>query len=234
LCFIRVFWGILRLKGISTFIIKKIQYKIQANVNNIVVNRKNTRKYFNNIILWREVMKATGIVRRIDDLGRVVIPKEIRRSLRIREGEPLEIYTNDEGGVVFKKYSPIGEVGEFTKQYAEAINKSSGIPVAICDLDNVIAVAGISKKDYLKKPISPQIYSLLEKRQVFDADSADIELSITDDPEGRISYFSPIISEGSVVGGVMSLKGPNKLSPDETEKKLINTGSLFLSRQFEI
>jgi len=179
-------------------------------------------------------MKATGIVRRIDDLGRVVIPKEIRRSLRIREGEPLEIYTNDEGGVVFKKYSPIGEVGEFTKQYAEAINKSSGIPVAICDLDNVIAVAGISKKDYLKKPISPQIYSLLEKRQVFDADSADIELSITDDPEGRISYFSPIISEGSVVGGVMSLKGPNKLSPDETEKKLINTGSLFLSRQFEI
>ena len=94
-------------------------------------------------------MKATGIVRRIDDLGRVVIPKEIRRTMRIRDGEPLEIFTNNEGEVVFKKYSPIGEVGVFTSQYAEAINKSSGIPVAICDKDNVIAVSGLSKKDYL-------------------------------------------------------------------------------------
>ncbi|HAN20305.1 MAG: stage V sporulation protein T [Clostridiales bacterium GWF2_36_10] len=179
-------------------------------------------------------MKATGIVRRIDDLGRIVIPKEIRRSLRIREGEPLEIFTDKEGGVVFKKYSPIGEVGEFTMQYAEAINKSSGIPVAICDLDNIIAVAGVSKKDYLEKPISSQMSNLLERRQIYTSTSNVDELSITEDSEGRVSYLSPIISEGSVVGAVMALKSSEKPLSDETDKKLINTGALFLSKQLEV
>lgn len=179
-------------------------------------------------------MKATGIVRRIDDLGRVVIPKEIRRSLRIREGEPLEIYTNNEGGVVFKKYSPIGEVGKFTMQYAEAINKSSGIPVAICDLDSVIAVAGISKKEYLEKPISPTLSNLLERRQNFTAASNADELSLTENTQGKVSYMTPIISEGSVIGAVISLRNDDKEAPDETEKKLINTGAMFLSKQMEI
>lgn len=179
-------------------------------------------------------MKATGIVRRIDDLGRVVIPKEIRRSLRIREGEPLEIYTDQEGGVVFKKYSPIGEVGEFTMQYAEAINKSSGISIAICDLDNVIAVAGVPKKEYLEKPISSPLSNLLEKRQIYSSNSTADELSITETAEGKISYLSPIVSEGSVIGAVMSLRSTEKQMPDETEKKLINTGALFLSKQMEI
>jgi AbrB family transcriptional regulator (stage V sporulation protein T) len=179
-------------------------------------------------------MKATGIVRRIDDLGRVVIPKEIRRSLRIREGEPLEIFTDNEGGVVFKKYSPVGEVGEFTMQYAEAINKTSGIPVAICDLDNIIAVAGVPKKEYLEKPISNPLSNLLERRQNFAATSPSDELTITDSGNGKISYMTPIVSEGSVIGAIMSLKNDEKPAPDETEKKLINTGALFLSKQLEI
>ena len=96
-------------------------------------------------------MKATGIVRRIDDLGRVVIPKEIRRTMRIREGDPLEIYTDREGEVIFKKYSPIGELVDFAGQYADSLNKTCGIPVAICDRDSVVAVAGFSKKDYVEK-----------------------------------------------------------------------------------
>lgn len=179
-------------------------------------------------------MKATGIVRRIDDLGRVVIPKEIRRSLRIREGEPLEIFTDKEGGVVFKKYSPIGEVGEFTMQYAEAINKSSGISVAICDLDNVIAVAGVPKKEYLEKPISMPLASLLERRQVYTSTSAADELTVTETAEGKVSYLSPIISEGSVIGAVMSFRNADRPAADETEKKLINTGALFLSKQLDI
>lgn len=179
-------------------------------------------------------MKATGIVRRIDDLGRVVIPKEIRRSLRIREGEPLEIFTDNEGGVVFKKYSPVGEVGEFTMQYAEAINKTSGIPVAICDLDNVIAVAGVPKKEFLEKPISNPLATLLERRQNFAASSAADDITITDSGNGKVSYMTPIISEGSVIGAIMSLKSDEKPVPDETEKKLINTGALFLSKQLEI
>ncbi len=92
-------------------------------------------------------MKATGIVRRIDDLGRVVIPKEIRRTLRIREGDPLEIYTATDGEVIFKKYSPVGELSAFAAQYADVIARISGMPTLICDTDHVIAAAGVSKRE---------------------------------------------------------------------------------------
>lgn len=91
-------------------------------------------------------MKATGIVRRIDDLGRVVIPKEIRRTLRIREGDPLEIFTSNEGEVIFKKYSPIGELSAFAGEYAEILHKTSAKPVIVCDRDHVVSVSGVPKK----------------------------------------------------------------------------------------
>ena len=102
-------------------------------------------------------MKATGIVRRIDDLGRVVIPKEIRRTMRIREGDPLEIFTDRDGEVIFKKYSPIGELGEFAVQYAETLSKTSGHSVCITDKESVIAVSGASKKEILEKRISSSL-----------------------------------------------------------------------------
>ena len=104
-------------------------------------------------------MKATGIVRRIDDLGRVVIPKEIRRTLRIREGDPLEIYTDPEGEVIFKKYSPVGEMSPFAAQYAEVLSKTASLPTVICDTDHVIAAAGVSKKEYLERRGTPQLCS---------------------------------------------------------------------------
>ena len=93
-------------------------------------------------------MKATGIVRRIDDLGRVVIPKEIRRTLRIREGDPLEIFTDREGEIILKKYSPIGELGTFAKQYAESLAQTTGCLVCVTDTDQVIAAAGTGKGSY--------------------------------------------------------------------------------------
>lgn len=195
-------------------------------------------------------MKATGIVRRIDDLGRVVIPKEIRRSLRIREGEPLEIFTNEEGGVVFRKYSPVGEFGEFTAQYAEALHKTAGFPVAICDLDNVIAAAGVPKKEYLEKPITSHLSGILETHRPYSAGAGDpvsvisastenAEQSIPEPAKSAqqrgmlVSYLSPIVSEGNVVGAVMALSD-SPAPPDETAKKLINTGALFLSSQMQI
>ena len=98
-------------------------------------------------------MKATGIVRRIDELGRVVIPKEIRRTLRIREGDPLEIFTDREGEVILKKYSPIGELGDFAKEYAESLHLALGHTALICDKDNIIAVAGTSRRELLEKPL---------------------------------------------------------------------------------
>ena len=93
-------------------------------------------------------MKATGIVRRIDDLGRVVVPKEIRRTLRIREGDPLEIFTDREGEIILKKYSPIGELSQFAKEYADALGQVTGHIVAITDKDQFIAVAGGAKKNF--------------------------------------------------------------------------------------
>ena len=88
-------------------------------------------------------MRATGIVRRIDDLGRVVIPKEIRRTLRIREGDPLEIYTDRDGEVILKKYSPIGEMSSFAKDYTESLFRSLGHIAVIVDRDQVVAASGV-------------------------------------------------------------------------------------------
>ena len=111
-------------------------------------------------------MKATGIVRRIDDLGRVVVPKEIRRTLRIREGDPLEIYTDREGGIILRKYSPIGELSQFSKQYAEALAQNTGYIVSITDRDRHIAAAGSGKKELMQKEISRQLDNLMNQRAV--------------------------------------------------------------------
>ena len=99
-------------------------------------------------------MKATGIVRRIDDLGRVVIPKEIRRTQRIREGDPLEIFISADGEVSFKKYSPIGGLSTMAAQCADVLSKNIGMTVLICDREQIIATAGSGKKDLLDKRIS--------------------------------------------------------------------------------
>ena len=109
-------------------------------------------------------MKATGIVRRIDDLGRVVIPKEIRRTLRIKEGTPLEIFTDREGEIILKKYSPIGELNVFAKEYAEALAQSSGMVACITDHDQVVAAAGLGSREYLGKAISGQLEEAISGR----------------------------------------------------------------------
>ncbi|MBR6563275.1 MAG: AbrB/MazE/SpoVT family DNA-binding domain-containing protein [Clostridia bacterium] len=176
-------------------------------------------------------MKATGIVRRIDDLGRVVIPKEIRRVMRIREGDPLEIYTENDGSVVFRKYSPVGEMSRVSEEYAEAINRTSGIPIAICDRENVIAVAGVSRKEYLKKPISFGLSGVLSNRKSYSA-NGDSGITVTEGGS-EVSYLSPIVSDGSVIGAIMSLKQNGK-THDGSEKPLVDAGAYFMSSQTEI
>ena len=114
-------------------------------------------------------MKATGIVRRIDDLGRVVIPKEIRRTLRIREGDPLEIYTEKDGEVIFKKYSPMGDLGDFAGQICESIGKNTGYIAAVCDRDAIIAVHGVQKRELLDKRCSQELEQLMELRRSYRA-----------------------------------------------------------------
>lgn len=179
-------------------------------------------------------MKATGIVRRIDDLGRVVIPKEIRRTLRIREGDPLEIFVDREGEVILKKYSPINELGNFAKEYADALFDSLHFPVLISDRDEIIAVSGESKKDYLNKRISSEITDIIENRvTVFEADGKQLE--IIDGVEQEVSSYciSPIVASGDPIGCVLLFSKESGEKISETEQKVIETAAGFLARQME-
>ena len=184
-------------------------------------------------------MKATGIVRRIDDLGRVVIPKEIRRTMRIREGDPLEIYTDREGEVIFKKYSPIGELSAFAAQYAETLYKTCNMAVIISDRDAVIASAGVSKKEYGDRKLSDELESIMENRTMYVwRDGAEQYGPIADHCSHFVSCAMPIISEGDVVGCVASLTERDGTRMKETvggemEAKLILTAAGFLGRQLE-
>ena len=183
-------------------------------------------------------MKATGIVRRIDDLGRVVIPKEIRRTMRIREGDTLEIYTDREGEVIFKKYSPIGELSAFAAQYADTLHKTCQMAVVICDRDAVIASAGVSRKEYLDRKVSAELESIIENRSLYTHKADGEKISVIDDGGSHyISCAMPIITEGDVIGCVCSVinsndTGEGKIS-DELEVKLVQTASGFLGKQLE-
>ena len=146
-------------------------------------------------------MKATGIVRRIDELGRVVIPKEIRRTLKIREGDPLEIFTDREGEIILKKYSPIGEMRTFAIQYAESMALNTEHIVIITDRDQVIAAAG-GKKDLLNKSLTKDFENILENRMLVKENTKGIR--ITDiDTERNSKIIQPIICEGDVIGAVV-------------------------------
>lgn len=177
-------------------------------------------------------MKATGIVRRIDDLGRVVIPKEIRRTLRIREGDPLEIFVDRDGEVILKKYSPISELSDFAKEYAEALFDSLSHPVLICDRDTYIAVAGGSKKDYLNKNISDLVEKTMEERNSVIMNQQD-SVSIVDGNDESISAYTigPIIANGDPIGAVIIVAKEGTLG--DVEQKAVETASSFLARQME-
>ena len=183
-------------------------------------------------------MKATGIVRRIEDLGRVVIPKEIRRTMRIREGDPLEIYTDREGEVIFKKYSPIGELTNFAEQYADTLHKVCLMDVIICDRDVVIACAGVPKREYLEKSLSEELEKLMESRSIYThREGSDPMMPLSESLAHYVSCAMPIISSGDIIGIVASLKsldgyGKNNLSA-EVENRLVSTAAGFLGRQLE-
>jgi len=185
-------------------------------------------------------VKATGIVRRIDDLGRVVIPKEIRRTLRIREGDPLEIFTDREGEVILKKYSPIGELGDFAKEYADSLHETIGHITCIADRDSVIAVSGAPKKEFLDKAISPAVEKIMEERKTLlvNHSGEDEYVKIcADEEEGRIKYTSeviaPIIAEGDPIGAVILLSKNPDVKMGDLEVKLAETAASFLARQME-
>ena len=181
-------------------------------------------------------MKATGIVRRIDDLGRVVIPKEIRRTLRLREGTPLEIFTDREGEIILKKYSPMMELTAFSGQYAEAMAQSSGLMVCITDRDQVVAVAGGPKKELLSKTISRELEQVIMERETVQAAVGDKRFLhlVPDEVEGLYAeVIVPIICEGDAIGSVALFSRDQRAKMGDTELKLAQTAAGFLGRQME-
>ena len=184
-------------------------------------------------------MKATGVVRRIDDLGRVVIPKEIRKTLRIKEGDPLEIFTDREGQVILKKYSPIGELTEFATEYAETLAKTTGHIACITDKDTVIAVSGGSKKEFLEQDISEELEKVMDDKERYTSkENNDLAIPITKNENKERRYNSqvvyPIISDGDVIGSVILLSKDNTTKMSEIEQKVAQSAASFLGSQMEI
>ena len=184
-------------------------------------------------------MKATGVVRRIDDLGRVVIPKEIRKTLRIKEGDPLEIFTDKEGEVILKKYSPIGELSEFATEYADTLAKTTGHIACITDRDTVIAVSGGSKKEFLEQGISAELEKIMEDKEKYTSkENNDMAVPITknDNKERRFNsqVVYPIISDGNTIGTVILLSKDKSTKMSEVEQKVVQSAASFLGSQMEI
>jgi len=182
-------------------------------------------------------MKATGIVRRIDDLGRVVIPKEIRRTLRIREGDPLEIFTDREGGVILKKYSPIGELSEFSREYADSLQQTTGNVIIICDKDNIISVSGCPKKEYVDKKVSNELEKAMEDRKAVVLGGGSEKVIAVYDDEMESKYkaqvIAPIIAEGDAIGAVIIISTEAEVKFGNLELKLAETAASFLGKQME-
>lgn len=181
-------------------------------------------------------MKATGIVRRIDDLGRVVIPKEIRRTLRIKEGTPLEIFTDREGEIILKKYSPIGELSIFAKEYAEALSQSTGMVSCITDHDQVVAAAGLGSREYAGKEISRELEEAIASRESHVSNGKDRGKIPVVEGQAGASYsqaMQPIICSGDAIGSVILMGKTEKDIMGEGEKLLVQTAAGFLGRQME-
>lgn len=184
-------------------------------------------------------MKATGVVRRIDDLGRIVIPKEIRKTLRIKEGDPLEIFTDREGQVILKKYSPIGELSEFATEYAETLAKTTGHIACITDKDTVIAVSGGSKKEFLEQGISKDLERIIDDKEIYiskENNDKSIPITQTDSMERirNAQVIYPIISDGDSIGSVILISKDSNTKMTDIEKKVAQSAASFLGTQMEV
>lgn len=180
-------------------------------------------------------MRATGIVRRIDDLGRVVVPKEIRRILKIREGDPLEIYTDKEGEIILKKYSPIGELTDFAREYADSIASVSGYKVIITDRDQIIAVSGGVKRDYQGRDITEELEEILGERDIIIRDTGKKGVQVVEGNEyqelGQV--ICPIVCDGDIIGSVIVMGKDTGTSVGDPERRLAAVAAAFLGKQME-
>lgn len=179
-------------------------------------------------------MKATGIVRRVDDLGRIVIPKEIRRTLKIREGDPLEIYTEKDGGVIFRKYSPMGDLQDFAASICESIGTNTGRIAAVADRDTIIALHGAPKRELMDKPNSQALEKLMEQRKNYRYLPGDALIRASESSDKyHLGVAAPILSQGDLMGCVLLLMGDDRTPMHESDQKLAQTVAGFLGKQME-
>ena len=183
-------------------------------------------------------MRATGIVRRIDELGRVVIPKEIRRTLRIREGDPLEIFTDHDGEVVLKKYSPIGEISAIAKDYTDSVYRTLGHIACISDRDAVVSISGSGKKELMEKPLSSEVDAILQSRQTsimnLSAGARMIPITGDDNPEQYTAQLvTPILSDGEIIGGLILISRESGAHMTDIDQKVAETTATIVGRQME-
>ena len=179
-------------------------------------------------------MKATGIVRRIDELGRIVIPKEIRRTLRIREGDPLEIYTDREGGIILRKYSPIGELTAFARDFSDALATVLGQTTIICDRDTVLAAGGEHKRDYFERPVSNALEETMNSRDVVKKDSQNTIPLVNGEDKSQTTaqLIAPILMDGQPIGAIAVI-ARNGSPIDDAAGKAAEAAAAFLGKQME-
>lgn len=179
-------------------------------------------------------MKATGIVRRMDDLGRVVIPKEIRKTMRIRKGDSLEIYTDSSEKIIFKKYSSMAEISSFAESYANVVSKAINLPVLISDCDEVVAAGGASKKEFLGRKISEEIKKLISKRSHFlNNESKSEKIYPLENFENEAACVVGIISGGDVMGSLIVLEGNEKNDFSKGNFLLVKTVAELMGKHLE-
>ena len=192
------------------------------------------QKKFENFL--KKYLTLAGIVRRIDELGRIVVPKELRRNLRIREGDPIEIFTGREGEIILKKYSPIGELSMFAQEYVDATAQIIGCPVCITDRDQIIAVSGISKKELMGKHLHKELEDAINDREAIMAKKGEkryIRITGENDDIYMGQIVQTIICEGDAIGSVIILNKDANKPLTETERKVAVIAANFLGKQLE-
>lgn len=179
-------------------------------------------------------MKATGIIRKIDDLGRIVIPKEMRKTLRIREGDSLEIYVERNGEIVLKRYAPLGEIIDEINIYAEVLYKSTGFNVCITDNKEVIAISGATKRKYIDSKLSDELIYILEMRELYiNKKDRSVKITQKDDIAYSTQIIAPIISDADLIGSIIFFSDEVKKTISEVDLAQIKTAVNFLAKQME-
>ena len=180
-------------------------------------------------------MKATGIVRRIDDLGRVVIPKEIRKTLKVKEGMPLEIYTDKEGGIILRKFLPFSEMSSLSEEFAQCVAQQTGNTVFVTDREKVVAAAGYTGEDIVGEPISHILENILDDRdERLPLSERNRFIPVIDGMEEHEQICQAIRSNGQIIGAIIIQAKDRKQRLGESEKKVALVAAEFLGKQVSV